>query len=348
MNALKKVAAPAWNLLIKICSYLLVLFGLSVLIFIISRVAPGDPARMALGPRAPEETVQALREEMNLDKPYVVQYFLWLRDAIRLDLGDSLQTRRPVIEDIKAYLPATLEMVLIAAVFMVAGGLLLGILAAKYTGTWLDGIIRVFSYLGVVAPAFVWAIILMLVFCYVVPIFPSTGRIALGASSPNQITGMYTVDYLLAGNFSGYKDALMHIFLPAISLTFGGIAQSARITRGTMVENGSKDYILAERAYGIPENTMLFKYWLKPSLIPTVSVTSLDIASMFGGAFLVEQLFNYPGLARYGMQAVLNKDLNAIAGVAMVLGCVFIIVNIIIDFVVSMLDPKVRLMGGND
>jgi len=223
---------------------------------------------------------------------------------------------------------------------------MLGILAAKFTGTWLDGIIRVFSYLGVVAPAFVWSIILMLLFAYIIPIFPSTGRVSLSMAPPKSITGMYTIDYLLAGNIKGFKDALMHLILPAIGLTFGGIAQSARITRGTMVENSLKDYILAQRAYGIPERKMLFKYWLKPSLIPTVSVTSLDIASMFGGAFLVEQLYNYPGLARYGMQAVLNKDLNAIAGVAMVLGCVFMIVNIIIDFVVARLDPRVRMSGG--
>ncbi|HHX11041.1 MAG TPA: ABC transporter permease [Firmicutes bacterium] len=332
----------------RLGTYLFVLLGLSVLIFIISRVAPGDPARIALGPRAPESVVQALREKMNLDKPYVVQYFLWLNDAIRLDLGDSLQSRRPVIEDIKEYLPATLEIVIIAGIWMIAWGLLLGILAAKFTGTWLDGVIRVFSYLGVVAPAFVWSIILMLVFAYVIPVFPSSGRISLGMAPPPRVTGMYTIDYLLAGNFAGFKDAFVHLILPAIGLTFGGIAQSARITRGTMVENSRKDYILAERAYGIPERKMLFKYLLKPSLIPTVSVTSLDIASIFGGAFLVEQLYNYPGLARYGMQAVLNKDLNAIAGVAMVLGCVFMIVNIIIDIIVARLDPRVRMLGGEN
>ena len=337
----------ALNILRKIGTYVFVLLGLSVLIFTISRIAPGDPARIALGARAPEETVQALRVQMNLDRPYYVQYVLWLRDALRLDLGESLQTRLPVSTDIRRLLPATLELVFLAAVWMIFFGLLLGILAAKFTGTWLDGIIRILSYLGVVAPAIVWSIILMLLFAYLIPIFPSTGRLSLGMPPPEMVTGMYTVDFLIAGNFAGFLDALRHLFLPAIGLTFGGIAQGARITRGTMVENGQKDYILAERAYGIPEYKMLTKYWLKPSLIPTVSVTSLDIASMFGGAFLVEQLFNYPGLARYGMQAVLNKDLNAIAGVAMVLGLVFIIVNIIIDFIVSRLDPRVRLQGGS-
>ncbi len=335
-----------FNILKKIGSYILVLLGLSILIFIISRVAPGDPARIALGPRAPESTVEALRKKMNLDKPYVVQYFLWLKDAVRLDLGDSLQTRRPVTQDIREHLPATIEIVTIAAICMIVFGLGLGILSAKYSDTWLDGTIRVISYMGVCAPQFFWAIVLMLLFAYAIPIFPSTGRITLGSTPPPTITGMYTIDYLITGNLQGFKDAFMHLVLPAVSLTFGGIAQSARITRGTMVENASKDYILAHRAYGIPERELLFKYWLKPSLIPTVSVTSLDIASMFGGAFLVEQLFNYPGLARYGMQAVLNKDLNAIAGVAMILGLVFMLVNIVIDLVVAWLDPRVRMEGG--
>ena len=336
------------TILKKLGTYLMVLLGLSILIFIISRVAPGDPARIALGPKAAEETVQALREEMNLDKPYPVQYILWLKDAVQLDLGDSLQSRRPVIQDIADYLPATIELVFIAAVWMILMGLLLGILAAKYTGTWLDGIVRVFSYMGVMAPAFVWAIILMLVFAYILPVFPSSGRISANMLAPAKITGLYTIDYLLAGNWAGFKDALTHLILPAIGLTFGGIAQSARITRGTMVDNSRMDYILAEQAYGIPERKMLTKYWLKPSLIPTVSVTSLDIASMFGSAFLVEQLYNYPGLAKYGMQAVLTKDLNAIAGVAMVLGCVFIIVNLLIDIIVAYLDPRIRIMGGSN
>lgn len=328
--------------------YLLVLLGLSILVFVIGRVIPGDPARQALGPRAPEATVQALREEMNLDKPIVVQYGLWLKGAVRLDLGRSLLTRRPVIEDIKQYLPATLEIVLVSALFMVFGGILMGILATKYANTWFDGVIRVLSYLGIVSPAFVWAIIFVLLFGYVFPIFPTTGRLSMTMAAPPNVTGMYTFDFLLNGNFAGFKDALSHLLLPAFALMLGGMAQAARITRSSMTDNASKDFILAKKAYGVPEKEVLFKYLLKPSLIPTVSVLSLDIAALFGNAFLVEQLFNYPGLSRYGMQAMLNKDLNAISAVVMILGVVFILVNIIIDVVVAYLDPRVRLMGGDE
>lgn len=332
----------------RIGSYVLVLLGLSILVFVIGRVIPGDPARQALGPRAPEEVVQALRVEMNLDKPYLTQYALWLKGAVKLDLGKSLMTRRPVIDDIKEFLPATLEIVFISAFLMAMGGILLGILSTKYSDSWLDGIIRVISYLGIVSPAFVWAIIFMLIFGYNLPIFPTTGRIGLTIMSPPTVTGMYTIDFLLNGDAVGFKDAMAHLILPAVALMLGGLAQAARITRSSMTENSIKDYILAEQAYGIPERKILFNYLLKPSLIPTVSVLSLDMASLFGSAFLVEQLFNYPGLSKYGMQAMLNKDLNAISAVIMILGIIFIIVNILIDIVVAYLDPRVRLMGGGN
>jgi peptide/nickel transport system permease protein len=332
----------------KIFTYLLVLVGLSILVFIIGRVIPGDPARQALGPRVPEETVQALRVEMSLDKPYPVQYLRWLSGAVRLDLGRSLLTRRPVISDIRDYLPATLEIVIISAFFMILGGILLGILATKFANSFLDGAIRVFSYLGIVSPAFVWAIIFILLFGYVFPVFPTTGRITMGIPAPFRVTGMYTLDYLLAGNFRGFANAMSHLILPAIALMLGGMSQAARLTRTTMLENSTKDYILAEQAYGVPMGKIFFVYLLKPSLIPTVSVLSLDVAALFGNAFLVEQLFNYPGLSRYGMQAMLNKDLNAISAVVMILGIVFILVNIVIDLIVSYLDPRIRLSGGSE
>jgi len=335
------------NLIRKIGIYFLVLIGLSILVFTIGRVIPGDPARQALGPRAPEQVVQALKEEMHLDKPYYIQYGIWLKGALRFDLGKSLMTRRPVIQDIREFLPATLEIVGISALLMALGGIILGVLATKYEGTWLDGIIRMFSYLGVASPAFVWAIIFMLIFGYALPLLPTTGRIGFATTAPPHATGMYTLDYLLNGDIQGFKEAFSHLLLPAIALMLGGMSQAARITRSSMTDNSVKDYILAEQAYGVTERKILLKYLLRPSIIPTISILSLDIAALFGNAFLVEQIFNYPGLSRYGMQAMLNKDLNAISAVVMILGIVFILVNILIDIIVAYVDPRVRLMGGD-
>lgn len=332
-------------LLKKIAVYAFVLIGLSILIFVIGRVVPGDPARLALGPRTPEDVVQKLRTEMNLDKPIYEQYILWLKGVAKGDLGNSLMTRRPVMTDLKEFLPATLEVALISAILMVVFGILLGILSTKYNNTALDGIIRVFSYLGVASPAFVWATIFIFIFGFIWPILPTMGRLSYGIQAPTTITGMYTLDAILAGNFSTALDAFKHILLPAIALSLGGLAQAARITRSTMVDNSEKDYILAEKAYGVPESKILFKYLLKPSLIPTVTVLALDIAALFGNAFLVELIFNYPGMSKYGISAMTNKDLNAISAVVMVLGLIFIFVNIIIDVLVTILDPRTKLMG---
>jgi len=336
------------ELLKRVGLSLFVLLGLSILIFLIARVVPGDPARLALGPRAPDWAVENLRTEMHLDEPVHVQYALWVNGIIHGDLGKSLVTRRPVTADIAEFLPATFEIVVLSALVMVAGGITLGVLSAKYSHTWLDSVIRVVSYLGIVTPAFVWAIIFMLIFGYLIPLFPTTGRISPGLLAPGTITGMYTIDALLAGRPDVAWDAFIHLVLPAVALAMGGLAQAARITRASMTDNMGKDYIAAATAYGVPEGRILRKYLLKPSLIPTVSVMALDIAALFGNAFLVELIFNYPGLSRYGIQAMLNKDLNAISAVIMVLGLVFVTVNIIIDLIVARLDPRISLVGGRN
>lgn len=332
-------------LLKKIAIYMFVLIGLSMLIFVIGRIVPGDPARLALGPRTPEDVVQNLREEMNLDKPIYQQYALWLKGVTKGDLGNSLMTRRPVTTDLKEFLPATIEVALVSSILMIFMGIFLGILATKYNNTALDGIIRVFSYLGVASPAFVWATIFIFIFGFIWPVLPTMGRLSHGVQAPATITGMYTLDALFAGDLATSIDAFKHILLPAIALSLGGLAQAARITRSTMVDNSEKDYILAEKAYGVSETKILFKYLLKPSLIPTVTVLALDIAALFGNAFLVELIFNYPGVSKYGITAMTNKDLNAISAVVMVLGLIFIVVNIIIDVLVAILDPRVKLMG---
>lgn len=333
--------------IIKRISYsIFVLLGLSILIFLIGHLVPGDPARLALGPHAPEWAVENLRKEMNLDKPIFTQYYLWLIDSVKGDFGKSLVTRRPVSEDIIEFLPATLEIVFVSAIIMAIFGIILGILSARYFNTWLDGVIRVISYLGIVTPAFVWAIIFILIFGYIIPIFPTIGRYGSGIELPTTITGMVIIDGLLTGNFSAAYDTFMHIFLPAVALAMGGTAQAARITRSSMTDNMGKDYILAAKAYGIPTKIIMNKLLLKPSLIPTVSVMALDIAALIGNAFLVELLFNYPGLSRYGVRAMLNKDLNAISAVVLIIGVVYILANIIIDIIVSYLDPRVRYSGG--
>lgn len=320
-----------------------VMVGLSILIFLIARVVPGDPARMALGARAPEEVVQQLRRQMNLDQPLHVQYWSWLSGVARGDLGDSLWTRRPVTEDIREFLPATMELALFAGVLMAVFGILLGALSARYSNTWIDNAVRLLAYLGVVTPAFVFAVLFVLLFGYTWPIFPTVGRLSEGITAPETITGFMTIDSLLAGNLEAFGDALKHLVLPAVALAMGGLAQEARITRSAMTDNLNKDYIAAEIAQGIPNRVIMLKYLLKPSLIPTVSVLGLDFASLLANAFLVELIFNWPGISRYGINVMLHKDLNAISAVILIMGLLFVVVNIITDVVVAFLDPRIRL-----
>jgi peptide/nickel transport system permease protein len=320
-----------------------VLFGLSIMIFVISRWLPGDPARTALGARAPQWVVDRLREDMHLNDPIHVQYVYWLSDVVQGDFGLSLVTRRNVAEDIKEFFPASLELVLFAGVITAVAGIGLGTLSARHKDKWIDNAVRIFSYAGVVTPSFVFAILFLLLFGLVLDWLPTIGRLSEDVARPPTITGMMTIDSLLAGQFATFWDALKHLLLPALALAMGSMAQEARITRATMSDNLTKDFIASKRALGVPERKVTGRFLLKVSLIPTVSIFGLDFAASLSNAFLVELIFVWPGISRYGVNAMLRKDLNAIAAVILVLGVTFITVNLIVDLVVRSLDPRIRL-----
>ena len=322
---------------------ILVLLGLSILIFIIARVVPGDPARMALGPRAPEEVVEKFREDLHLNDPIYVQYYHWIKGAIRGDFGYSILTKRSVTTDIITFFPATLELMLLTGIIMSVFGILLGIASARNANKWLDNVVRVFSYLGVCTPAYVFAILFMLIFGYLLNILPTIGRLSPWIDYPPTFTGLMTIDTLIAGDIRAFGDALKHLIMPSFALALGPMAQEARITRSSMADNLQRDFIALERTQAIPEWKIMSKYLLRISVIPTVSVLGLDFASQLGWAFLVELIFNWPGLSRYGIHTILNKDLNGITAVIMVIGLTFLVVNIIVDIIVSLLDPRIRL-----
>lgn len=320
-----------------------VLLGVSVLIFLLARIIPGDPAAIALGSTASVEQVEQLRIEMNLDKPLYVQYGIFLSNVMEGDLGKSLYSQRAVTTDLAEFLPATLELVFFAALIMVTCGISLGILAARYRDTWLDSLIRVLSLGGIVTPAFVWAIVLMLVFSYWLAVLPVAGRLSLGVAPPSHITGFYVIDALLTGQWSVAADAFKHLVLPATALAMSSISQTARLVRGSLIEVYGTPYIEMAQAFGHSERKISTSYALRPAMIPAMTVIGLDFASKLGNAFLVEAVFAWPGLARYGVQTILQKDLNAIIGVVLVLSAFFLIVNIVVDLLVLVLNPKIRL-----
>ncbi|NOZ31721.1 MAG: ABC transporter permease [Alphaproteobacteria bacterium] len=328
-------------LLSRLLTSFIVLIGVSMLIFFIARVIPGDPARIALGPNASPEQVLVLREALRLDESIIVQYGYFIADLARGDLGISLYTNRPVTTDIAQFLPATLELVFVAGLMMIFIGLPLGILAARYRGRWIDHTVRLISLLGVSAPSFVWAVILMMTFAFILPVFPIAGRISDSYTIP-VASGFLFIDTLLAGNLRAFANAGWHIILPAFALALSGIGQAARLTRANMVETYDKPYIEMARSYGFPEKRIANRYAFRPSLIPSLTIIGLDFAAMLGNAFLVEAVFAWPGLSRYGVAVILRKDLNAIVGTVLIISAAFLIVNIIVDVLIAIINPRIR------
>jgi len=322
---------------------LFVLFGLSLLIFFIARVMPGDPARAALGHLATDEQVERMREEMHLNDPFPVQYYYWLRDLVHGDLGRSSYTRRPVTMDLIQYVPATFELILFATLISAIVGQVTGVLAGYFRNSWFDGASRLVSYLGIATPSFVVAIFLLFIFSQVLKLAPGVGRLPIMMTPPSRVTGFMTIDGLLAGRPDVALTALKHMILPAISLAVIHIAQEGRITRTSIVENMQKDYITVHKVHGIRTSRLVFKYLLKPSIIPTVTVMGLDFAFLMSNAFLVEMVYMWPGFSRYAVTAMLNKDLNAIVAVVLVIGLTFAMVNLLVDIVTMFLDPTIRL-----
>lgn len=323
-----------------------VLLGLSILIFTIARVMPGDPARMALGPRVPQWAVDRVKEEMHLNDPVPIQYYYWIKGVLHGNFGMSLNTRRDVSDDIKQFFPASLELALYSAILLFVLGVILGTISGWFKNTWIDNLTRGISYIGVVTPSFAFAIFFVLIFSYKFRMFPTIGRLSSDLIPPPSITRLYTIDALISGQFNVFFDALKHLFLPVISLMMMPMAVNARLTRAVITENIAKDYIAFERSLGIPEKIIMFKYLLKPSLIPTISITGLAFANLLVNAFLIELIFNWPGLSRYGLNAILYKDLNAVVAVILVLGIMFIVVNVIVDLIVCYLDPTINIEMG--
>jgi len=322
---------------------ILVLLGTSVLIFIIARVVPGDVATIALGSRATDAAKEALREELYLNDHLPIQYVKWLGDVLQGDFGNSFITKRAVVQDVKQFFPATLELIIISGIFIVIGTFTLGILAGKHKNSPMDGFVRLMSYIGIALPAFVVGILLLLLFGYKFQVIPVLGRLSAGLAPPAHITGLYVVDGILTGNFTVAWNAFIHLLPPAFALALGPLVQDARVLRSSLVDNSSREYMVVSISYGLPSGLLARRYLLKPSAASAVTVMGLDFSALLGQAFLVEKIFNWPGISRYGINAMLNKDLNAICAVVLIIGFIYFLVNMVVDLIIAALDPRIRM-----
>lgn len=322
---------------------IIVFFGVSVVIFCLARLIPGDPARIALGPFATKEMVEQLRETLHLNESIFIQYKIFIVNLFHGDLGISTYTKRPVLVDLISYFPATFELVLVSGTLMLLIGMPLGILSGTFKNTIIDHISRIISLLGVVTPSFLWAIILMLLFAYLLPIFPVSERMDETLDPPKLITGLLLIDSLIEGSFKVFWDSFVHLILPGLAIAMPAIGNVSRLTRTNLSDIYDKQYIEFARSYAFSNFKIATKYALKPASIPTVTIIGLDFAFMLGNAFLVETVFVWPGMAKYGVEVILAKDLNGIVATALVFTSFFLIINMLVDFVVLYLNPRIVL-----
>jgi len=317
------------------------LVGLSILIFLLARVVPGNPARLALGPEASQAQIEDLERELGLDKPVYVQYWAFLSNLAHGKLGYSLVTMRDVSKDLIQRFPATLELVLVAMTLAIFGGIPLGIVSALRKDSFLDNLSRLFALTGVSFPRYWIGIMLQLAFAYSLRLLPLTGRIR--GAPPETITGLYLLDSLVTLNMGAFIDSLRHIILPAITLALSPLAQMSRLVRANMIDQLDKDYIVTMKILGMPRNLLVVKYMLKNAFTSTLTVMGLMFGWMLGNAFLVEKVFSWPGMARYGVDAVLRADFNAIVGVVIIIGLGYLVITLALDMLYGYLDPRIRM-----
>jgi peptide/nickel transport system permease protein len=318
-----------------------VLLGLSLITFGLSHIVPGDPARLMAGPRASRSAVEKIREKYGLNDPWPQQYVSYVEGLTHGDFGTSFTTRRPVSEDLKKYLPATIELGLIAFILSTLVGVPLGILSSVKRDKVPDHIARFISISGLALPVFWLAIMAQFVFFGRLGWLPDGARLPIGMDPPPTVTGLYTVDSLLAGDWGTFRLALVHLIMPSIVLAYGSLAVVTRMVRGGMLEVLNQDYIRTARAKGISPNNVVFGHALKNALLPTVTSIGLQVGLLLSGAFLVEIVFSWPGIGRYAVEAIQRLDYNATMATTLVIALIFVLMNLVVDILYLFLDPRI-------
>ncbi len=316
------------------------LFGLVLLVFLISHVIPADPARVMAGENAPPEQVAAIRHEYGLDLPLPMQFARYIGDAVTGDMGVSLYTQRPVAEDLLARLPATFELALYAIILAILGGVPLGVVAALRRNSWLDHLVRIVTVAGLAMAAFWLAILLQLLFSMQLGLTPVQGRI--DGWGPVPITGFYTLDAVLRGDWATLGDALRHLALPVLTLALPALATIVRFTRAGVLNVMSSNFVFYQGAMGIPRRRVVWKYILRSALIGTLTQIGLIFGNLIAAAVVVEAVFDWPGLGSFAVHSILQSDYNAIMSFTLVIGVVFILVNLTVDIAQAVLDPRGR------
>ena len=320
---------------------LLVVFGVSLITFTISHLIPGDPARLIAGDRASDALVAGIRHQLGLDLPLYQHYGRCVPGLVEGDLGTSIRTNRPVLEDLQAFFPATLELALVALFLAIVVGVPLGVLSAAYHNRAIDQIARTLAVTGISTPAFWLGLGAIVLFYGHLGWLPGGGRLSEGLTPPSTITGFYLIDSLLAGNFSLFVDALKHLILPAATLGFVTLGVISRQIRSAMLDQLGEDYIRTARAYGLSKWTVILRHALPNALIPSVTVLGLTLGDLLYGAVLTETVFAWPGMGAYVVKSIQSLDFPAVMGFAILVSFIYVLLNMAIDLLYRVIDPRI-------
>ncbi|TCU31452.1 ABC transporter permease [Rhizobium azibense] len=322
-----------------------VVLGVVTIMFVLSRVLPGSPAELMLGGRPSAAMVTKAEAELGLDRPLAVQYLSFISDLSRGEFGNSLLTNRPVLVEVRERLGATFELTTWAIVLVLLIGVPLGILSAVRQNSALDNFTRTISVAGIAFPSFILAMSLQLIFHGVLGWLPLRGRVdpeILLDNPIKPITGMFLVDAPLSGNWDGFSSAVAHIALPLLTLTLLLLATVTRITRNMMVDVLKEEYIRTAFAYGLPKSVVYYRYALKAILIPILTVVGLTYGQLLGGTAVVEFIFDWPGLGAFLVSSITQNDYPASLGATLFLAGIYLLVNLIVDLLYAVVDPRLR------
>ncbi len=323
-----------------------VIIGILTITFVISHVFPADPLAALLGPlqmrELRPETIEMYRKRFGLDLPLHEQFFNYMSRLVQGDLGESIRTRNPILEDLAYYFPATIELAMVAMLLSLAVGIPLGIISAVRKDKIVDHMSRLFSLAGVCMPSFWLALVLIIVFYYRLDWLPAAGRTSISTVLPPTVTGLATIDSLLAGDIDLFLEVVRHMILPSFVLAYRAIASIARMARSSMLEVMRADYIRTARSKGLSERIVIYRHALKNAMIPTVTISGLMFGSLLSGSVLVETVFSWPGLGWYATAALTNVDFPAVMAVTLVFTLVYSLANLIVDVTYGWLDPRIK------
>ena len=322
------------------------LIGVVIVTFLLTRALPGDPAAYFAGPAATKEAVEQVRVSLGLDKPLPIQFVRYVNDLVHGNLGNSLSTGRPVVTEIASRLPASAELTLLGLILSMVIAVPLGILAAVKQGSWIDHTCRVVATAGVSLPVFFTGLLLVYVFYYILGWSPAPiGRLDAFSSAPPNITGFYTIDTLLTGNFETFRASLSRLILPAFTLGIFSLAPIARMTRASMLAVLASEFVRTARASGLDNRTVIITYAFRNAMLPVVTTLGMVFSFLLGANVLVEKVFAWPGIGSYAVEALLQSDFAPVQGFVLTMAVMYVALNLLIDILYGVIDPRVRLEG---